>query len=93
MIESYEKNNVNISVGFNRRFAPLAIQMKKALGNDETPINIIATMNAGFIPKDVWVHDMQVGGGRIIGEACHYIDLVLLFSRIESCFGLYECDG
>ena len=75
VIESYEKNNVNISVGFNRRFAPLAIQMKKALGNDETPVNIIATMNAGFIPKDVWVHDMQVGGGRIIGEACHYIDL------------------
>ena len=75
VIESYEKNNINISVGFNRRFAPLAIQMKKALGNDETPVNIIATMNAGFIPKDVWVHDMQVGGGRIIGEACHYIDL------------------
>ena len=75
VIESYEKNNVKISVGFNRRFAPLAIKMKKALGNDETPVNIIATMNAGFIPKDVWVHDLQVGGGRIIGEACHFIDL------------------
>ncbi len=75
VLESYQKNNINISVGFNRRFAPLTIQMKKALGNDETPLNIIATMNAGFIPKDVWVHDMQVGGGRIIGEACHYIDL------------------
>ena len=75
VIESYEKNDVNISVGFNRRFAPLATQMKKALGNDDTPVNIIATMNAGFIPKDVWVHDMQLGGGRIIGEACHYIDL------------------
>ena len=75
VIQSYEKNNVNISVGFNRRFAPLAIQMKKALGNDETPVNIVATMNAGYIPKDVWVHDMQTGGGRIIGEACHYIDL------------------
>lgn len=75
VIESYEKNDVNISVGFNRRFAPLATQMKKALGNDNTPVNIIATMNAGFIPKDVWVHDMELGGGRIIGEACHYIDL------------------
>lgn len=75
VIESYEKNDVNISVGFNRRFAPLATQMKKALGNDDIPVNIIATMNAGFIPKDVWVHDMQLGGGRIIGEACHYIDL------------------
>ncbi|MDA7566604.1 bi-domain-containing oxidoreductase [Flavobacteriaceae bacterium] len=75
VIESYEKNNVNISVGFNRRFAPLTTKIKKALGNGETPVNIIATMNAGYIPKDFWVHDMQVGGGRIIGEACHFIDL------------------
>lgn len=75
IIEAHQANNVNVSVGFNRRFAPLAQQMKKALGNDTNPINIIATMNAGFIPKDVWVHDMEVGGGRIIGEACHYIDL------------------
>ena len=60
-------------VGFNRRFAPLAQKMKKLLG--EGPKNIIATMNAGFIPPEVWVHDLEVGGGRIIGEACHYIDL------------------
>lgn len=75
IIEVYQCNNVNVSVGFNRRFAPLAKQMKKALGNGTHPINIVATMNAGFIPKDVWVHDMEIGGGRIIGEACHYIDL------------------
>jgi predicted dehydrogenase len=37
---------------------------------------MIATMNAGFIPQDIWVHDMNVGGGRIVGEACHYIDLM-----------------
>ena len=75
IIEAYKNKNVNISVGFNRRFAPLAKKMKKALGNEKTPINMIATMNAGFIPKDVWVHDLETGGGRIIGEACHYIDL------------------
>ena len=75
IIEAYNVNNVNITVGFNRRFAPLAKKMKKALGSSTTPINIVATMNAGFIPKDVWVHDMEIGGGRIIGEACHYIDL------------------
>ena len=39
-------------------------------------MNVIATMNAGFIPSNVWVHDMKTGGGRIIGEACHYIDLI-----------------
>ena len=60
-------------VGFNRRFAPLALKMKQLLG--EGPKNIIATMNAGFIPSNVWIHDLETGGGRIIGEACHYIDL------------------
>ena len=75
IIELYNINEVNITVGFNRRFAPLAKKMKKVLGNAANPINIIATMNAGFVPKDVWLHDMEIGGGRIIGEACHYIDL------------------
>lgn len=75
IIEEYNLNDVNVSVGFNRRFAPLAKKMKKVLGSSLAPINIVATMNAGFIPNDLWVHDMEIGGGRIIGEACHYIDL------------------
>jgi predicted dehydrogenase/threonine dehydrogenase-like Zn-dependent dehydrogenase len=78
--EEYHKQNVNVSVGYNRRFAPLAKKMKSLLGNDNTPMNIIATMNAGFIPANVWVQDMEVGGGRIIGEACHYIDLCTYLS-------------
>jgi len=76
VVEAYVKSGKTVSVGFNRRFAPLAIQMKRALGSGNTPMNIIATMNAGFIPKNIWVHDMEVGGGRIIGEACHFIDLI-----------------
>ncbi|CAM1366712.1 Dehydrogenase [Tenacibaculum sediminilitoris] len=86
IIKEYNETEVTVSVGFNRRFAPLAKQMKKALGNDNTPMNIIATMNAGFIPADVWVHDMEIGGGRIIGEACHYIDLCtyLAGSKVKS---------
>lgn len=60
-------------VGFNRRFAPFALRMKSLLG--QGTMNIVATMNAGFIPGNSWVHDLQVGGGRIVGEACHYIDL------------------
>ena len=80
IIDVFNKKNGNISVGFNRRFAPLAKQMKKVLGNDNSPINIIANMNAGFIPSEVWVHDMEVGGGRIIGEACHFIDLCTYLS-------------
>lgn len=66
---------VALMVGFNRRFAPLALKMKELLGSGIVPVNIVATMNAGFIPADVWVHDPQTGGGRIIGEACHFIDL------------------
>lgn len=65
--------NAQLVVGFNRRFAPLAQKMKQLLGDG--PKNIVATMNAGFIPLNVWVHDLEIGGGRIIGEACHYIDL------------------
>ncbi len=63
----------SLTVGFNRRFAPMARKMKALVG--EGPCNIVATMNAGEIPPNVWVHDLKVGGGRIIGEACHFIDL------------------
>src|SRR5690606_2579036 len=85
-IDTYNTQDKTINVGFNRRFAPLAQTMKKLLGNENTPINIIATMNAGAIPPNVWVHDMEVGGGRIIGEACHFIDLCtyLTSSRVIS---------
>jgi len=76
VVKAYVDSGKTVSVGFNRRFSPLAQQMKKALGSGNTPMNIIATMNAGFIPGNVWVHDMEVGGGRIIGEACHFIDLI-----------------
>lgn len=76
IIEAYSLSGKTLTVGFNRRFAPLAIQMKKVLGSVNSPMNIIATMNAGFIPSKVWVHDMEIGGGRIIGEACHFIDLI-----------------
>lgn len=87
VLEALNKNkSASVSVGFNRRFAPLAIELKKQIGNSDTPINVVATMNAGYIPQDVWVHDMEVGGGRIIGEACHFIDLITYFtgSEVES---------
>lgn len=64
---------VTLTVGFNRRFSPFATKMKLLVG--EGAKNIVATMNAGAIPPEMWVHDMEVGGGRIIGEACHFIDL------------------
>jgi predicted dehydrogenase/threonine dehydrogenase-like Zn-dependent dehydrogenase len=76
----YQTANVTVTVGFNRRFSPFVQDAKQKLGDAQTPINVIATMNAGFIPPSSWVHDMQVGGGRIIGEACHLIDLISYFT-------------
>ena len=72
---AYEKagQGVTLTVGYNRRFSPFAVKLKSMIGDG--PKNIIATMNAGFIPPEMWVHDLEIGGGRIIGEACHFIDL------------------
>ena len=77
---AYELSDKSLSMGFNRRVAPLSVKVKELLGEDNAPVNIVATMNAGFIPPNSWVHDMVVGGGRIIGEACHYIDLCSFFA-------------
>jgi predicted dehydrogenase/threonine dehydrogenase-like Zn-dependent dehydrogenase len=86
IIDAYKSSGKTVTVGFNRRFAALAIQMKKVLASADSPMNIVATMNAGFIPDKIWVHDSEVGGGRIIGEACHFIDLIsyLAGSKVKS---------
>jgi len=69
-----------LTVGFNRRFSPHAQKIKELLGDQPGPMNITATMNAGVIPMDSWVRDMARGGGRIIGEACHFIDLMVFIT-------------
>jgi predicted dehydrogenase/threonine dehydrogenase-like Zn-dependent dehydrogenase len=74
IVEAYERSGRSLTVGFNRRFSPHMEKIRSLVGNSQ--MNVIATMNAGFIPSNVWVHDMKTGGGRIIGEACHYIDLI-----------------
>jgi predicted dehydrogenase/threonine dehydrogenase-like Zn-dependent dehydrogenase len=73
-----------LTVGFNRRFSPHMQKVKQLLGDAQ--MNVVATMNAGHIPANVWVHDMKIGGGRIIGEACHYMDLItyLTGSKIKA---------
>jgi predicted dehydrogenase/threonine dehydrogenase-like Zn-dependent dehydrogenase len=75
--DEVKKGSGALMVGFNRRFSPHIQAIKKALGENPGPLNLTATMNAGAIPTNVWVQDMQVGGGRIIGEACHYLDLLV----------------
>jgi len=65
-----------LMVGFNRRFSPQVQKMKALLAPVQEPKSFIMTMNAGAIPANHWTQDNAVGGGRIIGEACHFIDLM-----------------
>jgi predicted dehydrogenase len=65
-----------VMVGFNRRFAPQVQKMKQLLHGVTGPKAFVMTVNAGAIPADHWTQDPEAGGGRIIGEACHFIDLL-----------------
>lgn len=76
----YAENNCGLlMIGFNRRFAPHSQLIKKQLVGRIAPIAINATINAGFIPADHWTQDLDIGGGRLVGEACHFIDLCRFF--------------
>jgi predicted dehydrogenase len=76
-----------LMVGFNRRFAPLTNKLKAFLGNNY-PFIINYRVNAGFIPKDNWIQDPEIGGGRIIGEVCHFVDFIkfLVNARIKRVY-------
>jgi hypothetical protein len=70
------KHKTFLMIGFNRRFSPHIRKIKELLAGRAEPLAMNFTCNAGIIPPDVWVHDPETGGGRIIGEACHFIDLL-----------------
>lgn len=76
-----------LMVGFNRRFAPQVVQMKSLLARVSSPKTFVMTVNAGAIPSDHWTQDTAVGGGRLVGEACHFIDLLrfLAGAAISDC--------
>jgi predicted dehydrogenase/threonine dehydrogenase-like Zn-dependent dehydrogenase len=67
---------VNLMVGFNRRFSPYATKARSLLAGVAEPKCLVAIVNAGSIPADHWTQDPAQGGGRIVGEACHFIDLL-----------------
>lgn len=70
--EAYNESEKSVMVGYNRRFSPLTQTIKKQM--KEGPMSMIYRINAGVIPKESWIQDMEIGGGRIIGEVCHFID-------------------
>lgn len=67
--------NPVVMVGFNRRFSPFAVEARRLRASVPGPVSVVITVNAGSIPASHWTQDRAVGGGRIIGEACHFIDL------------------
>lgn len=69
-----EEKQKSVMIGFNRRFSPHTQEIKKKLGSGK--MSMIYRANAGIIPGDAWIHDIKIGGGRIIGEACHFIDFM-----------------
>ena len=82
MVEkAYKRSEGKLMVGFNRRFANVSQKIKKAFGGVTEPIVVNIRVNAGFIPKDHWTQNPSIGGGRIIGEMCHFIDLMQYFTE------------
>jgi predicted dehydrogenase/threonine dehydrogenase-like Zn-dependent dehydrogenase len=86
-----EGNAPLLMVGFNRRFAPLVKVMRHNLASVAKPKVLLAVMNAGSIPANHWTQDHEIGGGRIVGEACHHLDLLqyLAGCRISRTVGTY----
>ena len=69
-----------LAVGFNRRFAPLAVRLRSALAAQSGPRRFTVEINAGRLPASHWTLDPRQGGGRIVGEACHFVDLLRFLS-------------
>lgn len=75
--EAYAASHgLQLMVGFNRRFSPQAVKMKQLLAGRSQPATLEMLVNAGHLPPEHWMHDRQIGGGRIIGEGCHFVDLL-----------------
>lgn len=69
-----------LMVGFNRRFAPMTVQMRAFLAPISEPLALHYRINAGYLPPDHWVNDRDQGGGRILGEVCHFVDLLMFLA-------------
>ena len=88
--QSVKNSGKILMVGFNRRFAPLAVHAKKIINKNPGPKVYEITINAGVLPPNHWTLDAKHGGGRIVGEACHFVDLLRYFtsSKIKDVVAL-----
>ncbi|HKR11742.1 MAG TPA: bi-domain-containing oxidoreductase [Pyrinomonadaceae bacterium] len=76
VLEAAANSTGHLMVGFNRRFSPHARQAQEFFAGSNTPLSILYRVNAGRIPKEHWTQDPIDGGGRIVGEVCHFVDLM-----------------
>ncbi len=76
VIAAARESNGLLMVGYNRRFAPIAKEIKESFSSRSGPMTIVYRVNAGELASDHWTHDSDEGGGRILGEVCHFIDFV-----------------
>jgi predicted dehydrogenase/threonine dehydrogenase-like Zn-dependent dehydrogenase len=83
IIETKTRFNQPLMVGFNRRFAAISQTIKKGFQNAGEPLVVNIRVNAGLIPKSHWTQQPDIGGGRIVGEICHFIDLMQYFTDAE----------
>jgi predicted dehydrogenase/threonine dehydrogenase-like Zn-dependent dehydrogenase len=81
IIAAHDASRQMVMVGYNRRFAPFLVELRDALEDIAEPLMLSARVNAGFIPADHWVHDPEQGGGRLRGEGCHFVDLLIHLAR------------
>jgi predicted dehydrogenase/threonine dehydrogenase-like Zn-dependent dehydrogenase len=75
-----KKNSPYLMVGFNRRFAPFALKMKHFFNDRKEPMHMLYRINAGYLPPSHWLNDVNIGGGRLIGEGCHFIDFAVFMT-------------
>ncbi len=90
VLEAANSSSGKLMVGFNRRFSPLAQRAKEFFNGRETPLSILYRVNAGRIAKDHWTQNAEEGGGRIVGEVCHFIDLMQFLTGAPPVFVFAE---
>lgn len=65
-----------LAIGYNRRFAPMVVRLREAVAGIGEPLLVTCRVNAGALPSTHWLHDPAIGGGRLVGEGCHFVDLL-----------------
>jgi len=83
IMDAFANGSSVLMVGFNRRYSPLGIRLKELYSARTVPMQVHYRVNAGFLPADHWTQDPNIGGGRIIGEVCHFIDFIQFITNEE----------